>query len=178
MFQLILGYSILTLIFYIHFSITGNKRYWQANRILIAFISIYLFLNVIASLFISWYGGYLTAVISFYNDRLNLFFLLRISLTLVLLTIPILNIWYKFRMSNTLQIFILTAIIIYLGIELVAYFLSRKGSLLFNQTTYEPGWHTTIANDVNPIVLLCVLISGLLLNLLIVKYSLLPELKN
>ena len=136
---------------------------------MIGVASIFLLLEQLFSIVPMIYGGYFFELLKFMKRGLGNGYLIAIILKLLSLSLAVMNLKRTIRTNLKYQF----GILLLFGILAMVEFSNFK----FSTTTLMPGWHTTI-QSYSLFEFIFVFIIGVILNLLIVNFKLLPEFKD
>lgn len=160
-------YTIIALLSYFNLLIRKDNRFIYSNNFLIAVTTLIILFSGSVNLLIAWHSGYLQELLTFQIRIYSKILYLRFGLIVFAAVLSLLNLRQFFRKNFKIQIVLL---VLFIGITLINY--------SFN-TLYiiTPGWHTTIGDILYYFNFLSIFILGIVLNLIIVKFKLIPELR-
>ena len=161
-------YILLALLSYFVFFKGKDKKLFYANNFLIAMATLFFGLRASVGLFEIWYGAVIYELFAYESRFFGKFFYLKYGLTISAIILSLLNFRLSIRKNFKIQILLL---VIFIGLAIINY---SFGS--FRNVT--PGWHTTIGpKSFNP-NFLPLFTLGIALNLLIINFKLIPELRT
>ena len=139
-----------------------------SNNFLLGLITSVILILGIGKFVIELYSGYLYESIAFKSRVYGQWLYLRILLVTIAVALPILNYRGRFRGNHKFQYVIIS---IYIGLVIVNFMVGGVNSVV-------PGWHTTTWPQPSVLNTTLILIIGLIINYLIVKFELLPEFRR
>ena len=164
---LIITYLILGIAYSILKMNNGKGRLEMANNFFIAIIAIILLSQTIASNFANWYSGIAYEYFAFQLNQFGSIFYLKLMVSFLLLTLPILNIWRKFRSKVNFQVLIF---LIGLANTLLEYKFYGKDVFLprisFNGGV-SPGWYTKIVEPMNTYEIVLMILAGIIITFIL-----------
>jgi hypothetical protein len=165
-------YILISLLSFVILRIRKDKRFFYSNNFLIGVTTLLIVfcgtVNLFYTLFQAWYSGYLYEFYAFQIRMHESLFYAKSGLIIFVVILSFLNLRSSFRKNFKIQILLL---ILFVGIALINYLFSIL-------STVTPGWHTTIGVDSNFFNFLNIFTLGVTLNLVIVNFKLIPELRE
>jgi len=160
-------FLILSIISLIVFFTTKKKDLLLANNYLFCFCILLIatleLIKILVSFYLGWFEEMLPLKIKIYKRYFYLF----TFIVFVFHLIPLLGLKKKIRQKKGFQIIIFSTI--------VGMVLFRINRVFFD--TRIPGYHTVFYEDSSLLINIIIVSVGIIINLLFVKFKLLPELK-